>query len=121
MPCTAVTRKRHDVAIVDLAGRFAVGPATGVIRKAVGDLLRAGERNILLNLADVTYLDSAAGIGELVGGFTSTCNLGGRLKLLRPGPHVERVLHIARLDQVFETYTDEEAALRSFSQNASAA
>jgi len=116
--CTATTRKNRDVAIVDLSGRFTVGTATGVIRQAVADLLKAGERNIILNLADVSYMDSAAGVGELVASYTSTCNLDGRLKLLRPGPRVEHVLHIVRLDQVFETYTDEEEAVRSFSQQA---
>src|SRR5215472_1962968 len=104
--CTATTRKNRHVAIVDLSGRFTVGTATGVIRQAVADLLKAGEHNIILNLADVSYMDSAAGIGELVASYTSTCNLGGRLKLLRPGQRVEHVLHIVRLDQVFETYTD---------------
>jgi anti-sigma B factor antagonist len=121
MFCTAAVRKNREVAIVDLAGRFTVGTATGVIRKAVADLLKAGERNIVLNLAEVTYMDSAAGVGELVASYTSTCNVGGRLKLLRPGQRVENVLHIVRLDQVFETYADEEDAVRSFSQEASPA
>lgn len=121
MPCTATTRKNGNVAIIDLAGRFTVGTATGVIRRAVGDLLNAGERNIILNLANVTYIDSAAGVGELVASYTSTCNLGGRLKLLRPGHRVENVLHVVRLDQVFETYTDEEEAVRSFSPQANPA
>src|SRR5215472_13135705 len=118
---TAAIRKNGDVAIVDLNGRFTAGTATGVIRNAVADLLKAGERKIILNLADVTYMDSAAGIGELVASYTSTCNLGGRLKLLRPGKRVENVLHIVRLDRVFEVYTGEEDAILSFSQQSSPA
>lgn len=121
MLCTAAVRKNKDIAIVDLAGRFTSGTATGVIRGAVNDLLKAGQRNILLNLAEVTYLDSAAGIGELVASYTTTHNAGGQLKLLRPGHNVEHVLHIVRLDQVFETYADEEDAVRSFSREPFAA
>ena len=63
MSCTATVRRRPGVAIVDLAGRFTIGDGTGVIRDTVAELLQAGDRNILLNLANVTYLDSAAGIG----------------------------------------------------------
>ncbi len=114
MSCTATLRKKNDVAIIDLVGRFTVGTATGVIRDSVTGLLKAGEQNVLLNLAEVTYLDSAAGVGELVASYISTRKSGGQLKLLRPGRHVENVLHIVRLDRVFETYTDEEDAVRSF-------
>jgi len=116
MSCTASIRKNRDVAIVDLSGRFTAGPATGVIREAVAGLLKAGELNIILNLADVTYLDSAAGIGELVASYISTRKVGGHVKLLRPGRNVQNVLHIVRLDRVFETYGDEDEAIRSFGQ-----
>jgi anti-anti-sigma factor len=77
-------------------------------------LLKSGERRILLNLAQVTYMDSAAGIGELVSSYTTAINLGAQLKLLRAGKRVDYVLHIVGLDKVFEIYDDEETALRSF-------
>ncbi len=120
MSCTANIRKKHEIAIVDLIGRFTVGSGTGVIRDAVTGLLKAGEQNIILNLADVIYLDSAAGIGELVASYSSARKSGGHVKLLRPGHHVENVLHIVGLDRVFETYADEEDAIRSFGQPACA-
>src|SRR5437763_1393666 len=114
MSCTAKVRRSGDVAIVDLSGHFAVGNATGVIRDSVRDLLKAGERRILLNLAEVTYIDSAAGIGELVSSYTTSLSQGAQLKLLRAGKRVDYVLHVVRLDKVFEIYDDEDTAVRSF-------
>jgi anti-anti-sigma factor len=114
MSCTATVRKIGDVAIVDLSGRFTVGCTTGLIRDTVRDLLKSGERHILLNLREVTYLDSAAGIGELVSSYTTAINQGAQLKLLRSGKRVDYVLHVVRLDKVFEIHDDEDAAVRSF-------
>ncbi len=114
MSCTATVRKAGDVAIVDLSGRFMMGTATGVIRDAVRELLASGERHILLNLRDVTYMDSAAGVGELVSSYTTAVTQGAQLKLLRAGKRVDYVLHVVRLDRVFEIHDDEEEAVRSF-------
>ena len=115
MNCSAQVRKSGSVAIVELSGKFSIAAGCGgVIRDTVRKLLGSGERNILLDLAGVTYLDSAAGLGELVGGYTSALRLGGQLKLLHPGGNVALVLHVTRLDRVFESYDDEATALHSF-------
>lgn len=116
MSCMATVRKVGDVAIVDLSGKFTMGDATGVICSTVNGALESGSRNILLNLARVTYLDSAAGIGELVSSYTRAVRQGACLKLLNPGKNIDYVLHLTRLHTVFESYVDEDAALRSFRQ-----
>ena len=115
MSCLAKVRRLDGVVVVDLSGRFTVGDATGVIRDAVAALLQSGEQCILLNLADVTHIDSAAGIGELVSSYTSAVRQGARVKLLRAGKRVDYVLHVVGLDRVFEIFDDEDAAVRSFS------
>jgi anti-sigma B factor antagonist len=114
MKCTAEVRKIGDVAVVDLTGEFTIEKAPGLIRRTVGDVLDTGTRNILLNLAQVTYMDSAAGIGELVGSYSSAVRRGARLKLLNAGRNIFHVLQLTRLDTIFEIYIDEDAAIRSF-------
>src|SRR5581483_689183 len=121
MSCTANLRKADGVTIIDLGGRFIIGDGTGVIAEAVREVLRTGERNILLNLEQVTYLDSAAGVGGLVAGYTTATKEGAKLKLLRPGKRVDYVLQVVGLYRVFETYDDEAAAIRSFQTAATAA
>ncbi len=114
MTCTASHRTAGSIAIVDLKGKFTFGPGSGVIRGAVSEVLDKGCNRILLNLADVAYLDSAAGIGELVSSYTTVTRRGGQLKLLKPGKYVLESLHITRLHTVFELFDDEAQALRSF-------
>jgi anti-sigma B factor antagonist len=114
MNCTATVRKVGDVAIIDLIGRFTISDAQGLIRGTVSGALESGTRNILLNLARVTYLDSAAGIGELVSSYTSAVRQGARLKLLHAGKNIDHVLHLTRLHTLFEIYDDEDAAIGSF-------
>jgi anti-sigma B factor antagonist len=114
MNCTAGIRRVGDVAIVDLRGRFTLSDAPGRIRDTVASALESGARNILLNLAEVTLMDSAAGIGELVISYTRALRQGGRLKLLNANKHISRVLQITRLDTIFEMYENEDAAVGSF-------
>ena len=120
MSCTITAREIRSVAVLELKGKFTLGDANGVIRTAVTDLLAAGRQEILLDLSSVTYLDSAAGIGELVSSYTSALRQGAQLKLLRPGKNVDRVLRIVGLHNVFDLFDDEDAALRSFEQARSA-
>ena len=112
--CTVTTREVNDIAVVELSGKFTITGASGIIRGTVMDLLSAGRRRILLDLAAVTYLDSAAGVGELVSSYTSALRQGAHLKLLHPGKNVDRVLRIVGLYSVFEIFDDENAAIRSF-------
>lgn len=120
MPCTARTRETEGVAIVDLSGRFTLGDAAGVIRSCVKSLVDGGHRNILLNLADVTHMDSAAGLGELIGSYQLVKKNGGDLKLLNAQKSVADVLRITRLDTVFKIYGDEGEAVSSFQGSAKA-
>lgn len=110
---TTATRKVEGVSIIDLTGRITIGEGTVVLRDAVRSLLQKQERNILLNLADVSYIDSS-GIGELVSSFTTVRNQGGKLKLLSLTKKVHDLLSITKLLTVFEVFDDEVQAIRSF-------
>ena len=113
MSIKASTRMVDSVTIVDLSGRITLGEGSSTLRETVRDLISKGQKNILLNLGDVTYIDSS-GIGELVSSFTSVSNQGGRLKLLNLQKKVHDLLQITKLYTVFEVHTEEAAAVRSF-------
>lgn len=109
------TRQSNGVAIVDLSGRITLGEGSVVLRELVRDLLGKGDKNILLNLADVTYIDSS-GIGELVSAYTAVKNQGGELKLLKLTKKVHDLLQITKLYTVFDVKDDESAALAAFAR-----
>ncbi|MGA2601539.1 MAG: STAS domain-containing protein [Bryobacteraceae bacterium] len=117
MSCTVTTRDLNNVTIVVLSGRFTMTESPGMIRGTVADLLASGRKRIVLDLAGVTYLDSAAGIGELVSSYTSALKQGAQLRLLRAGKNVDRVLRIVGLHNVFEIYDDEVSAISSFAES----
>jgi len=106
-------RQVRDVTVIDLAGRITLGEGCALLRQTIRDLLGRGERNILLNLAEVTYIDSA-GLGELVGSHVSVSNAGGRLKLLHSQSRIRDLLQVTRLHTVFESYENQSLALLSF-------
>jgi anti-sigma B factor antagonist len=118
---SAKLKVRHggDVAILDLAGRITLGEGSGMVRNTIKDLASNGTRKILVNLHDVTYLDSA-GLGELVGSYATITNLGGEIKLLHPQGKVSDMLAVTKLYTIFTSYTDEDEALRSFQSAATA-
>ena len=107
------TRQVGDVTVIDSAGRITLGEGASVFRDTVRDLVAKGDKKILLNLSDVTYIDSS-GIGELVSGFTTVTNHGGVLKLLGLSKRVKDLLQITKLYTVFEVFDDEATAVRSF-------
>jgi len=109
----ASNRQVSGITVVDLSGRITLGEGSTVLREAVKDLLAKGQRKILLNLGDVTYIDSS-GIGELVSAFTSVRNQGGDLKLLKLTKKVHDLLQITKLYTVFDVKDDEAAAIQSF-------
>jgi anti-sigma B factor antagonist len=109
----ASIRRVEGVTIVDLSGRIKLGEGSSVLRDIVKDLLSKGEKNILLNLGDVSYIDSS-GIGELVSAFTSVRNQGGELKLLHLTKKVNDLLQITKLYTVFDVKDDEVAAVGAF-------
>lgn len=107
------TRKIEDVNVVDINGKITLGEGNVILRDTIRNLLARGERKILLNLGDVSYIDSS-GIGELVSSFTTTTNQGGQLKLLNLGRKVHDLLQITKLLTVFEVFTSEAEGLQSF-------
>jgi anti-sigma B factor antagonist len=111
----ASTRQVDGVTIVDLSGRITLGEGSVVLRDTIKDLLGKGNKKILLNLGDVSYIDSS-GIGELVSAFTSVRNQGGELKLLHLTKKVHDLLQITKLYTVFDVKDDEAAAIASFSK-----
>lgn len=113
------TRKSGEVTIVDVAGRIQLGEGAVSLRNALRDLAAGNETKVLLNLGEVSYIDSS-GMGELVAGFTSIANRGGQLKLLKLTKRIQDLLQITKLYTVFEVYDEETAALRSFSAAAGA-
>ena len=99
--------------VLDASGKITLGEGSVLFREKIKELVGSGNKKILVNMADITYIDSS-GIGELVSGFTTTTTAGGMLKLLNLGKRVEDLLQITKLYTVFDTHTDEAAAIRSF-------
>jgi anti-sigma B factor antagonist len=107
------TRELNGVTVVDLSGRITLGEGSVMLRDLVRDLLAKGNKKILLNLGDVTYIDSS-GIGELVSAFTTVRNGGGELKLLNLTKKVHDLLQITKLYTVFDIKDDEASAIASY-------
>jgi anti-sigma B factor antagonist len=107
------TRKVDSVNVVDINGKITLGEGNVILRDTIRNLLARGEKKILLNLGDVTYIDSS-GIGELVSSFTTTTNQGGQLKLLNLTKKVQDLLQITKLLTVFEVFNNETEALQTF-------
>ena len=91
-----------------------IGEGSREIRETIRELLDNGNKNILLNLGDVSYVDSS-GIGELVSSYTTVTNQGGQFKLLHLTKKIRELLAITKLLTVFDSYDDEETAIGSFS------
>ena len=113
MSMKSMTRQVDGITIVDLSGRITLGEGSVVLRDLVRDLVTKGQRKILLNLGDVTYIDSS-GIGELVSAFTTVRNQGGELKLLNLTKKVHDLLQITKLYTVFDVKDDEATAVAAF-------
>jgi anti-sigma B factor antagonist len=111
----ASSRKVDGVTIIDLSGRITLGEGSVVLRDTVKDISSKGEKKILLNLGDVTYIDSS-GIGELVSAYTSVRNAGGELKLLNLTKKVHDLLQITKLYTVFDVQDDEASAIAAFNR-----
>ena len=104
-------RQVDGVTIVDCSGRITLGEGSVILRDQVRELLSKGQKKILLNLGDVTYIDSS-GIGELVSAFTTVRNQGGELKLLNLTKKVHDLL--TKLYTVFDVKDDEATAVAAF-------
>ncbi len=108
------TRKSANVIIIDVEGKIVLGEGDVEIKKTVDELLKRGNKNFLLNLARVPYLDSA-GLGEIIRCFTALRRSGGNFKLLSPNRRIVDLLTITKLLDVFDTYDNESSAVASFS------
>jgi anti-sigma B factor antagonist len=106
-------RQVGDVTVVDVAGRITLGEGASALRENIRELVAKGNKKILLNLSDVSYIDSS-GIGELVSAYTTVTNQGGTLKLLGLTKRVKDLLQITKLYTVFEVFESEPIAVRSF-------
>ena len=108
-----VERQVGDVVVLDLHGKILIGEGDDALRDAVTRLVDSGKTKILLNLADVPYVDSA-GLGEIVRCYTTVSRKGGKLKLMNLTKKIQDLLAITKLLTVFETYDSEDEAVKSF-------
>lgn len=115
MSMKVTTRQVDGITVLDLSGRITLGEGSVQLRDAVRDLLAKGSKLILLNLADVNYIDSS-GIGELVSAYTTVRNQGGELKLLNLTKKVHDLLQITKLYTVFDVKDDEASAIASYAR-----
>ena len=110
-------RSVGDVVVLDLKGKITLGEGDELLKDKVNSLVNQGHRKILLNFADVPYVDSA-GLGEVVRTYTTVSRQGGSLKLLNLTKRITDLLSITKLLTVFETYENENDAVRSFAASA---
>jgi anti-sigma B factor antagonist len=115
MSLKATTRQVDGVSVMDLSGRITLGEGSVILRDKIREMLGQGSKKILLNLGDVTYIDSS-GIGELVSAFTAVRKEGGELKLLNLTKKVHDLLQITKLYTVFDVKDDEAAAIGAFTK-----
>lgn len=113
-PMHVEIRQHGDVVVVDLKGKLTAGLGDQLLRDTLDELLARNWRKILLNLSEVSFLDSA-GLGELVSGLRTAQKLGASLKLLNVGERVHSTMYLARLLPLFELHADEKTAVGSFS------
>jgi len=106
-------RSAGDVTVLDLKGKMTLGEGDELLKDKINSLLQQGRRKIVLNLEGVPYIDSA-GLGQIVGGYTTIARQGGSLKLLNLTKRITDLLSITKLLTVFETYDSEADAVRSF-------
>jgi anti-sigma B factor antagonist len=110
---TISTHILGDVAVLSMAGRLVLEDTESPLRTEIDQLIRDGRVKLVLDLAAVTYIDSA-GLGLMVAKFVSLRSRGGDLRLVHPTPRSMRLMTITSLATVFETYATEDAAVRSF-------
>ena len=104
-----------DVIVLHLQGPITLGEGTRKFRELIQEKLAGGKKNILLNLAEVYYMDSS-GLGELVTAYTTAQRQGARLKLMKLSPRVRDLVQLTKVYQVFEVFNDEDSAVRSFAE-----
>ena len=102
-----------DVMVLDLKGRVTLGEGDELLKDKVNSLINQGQKKLVLNLADVPYIDSA-GLGEIVQAYATMSKGGGALKLLNTTKRIKDLLAITKLLTVFECHDNEAEAVKSF-------
>jgi anti-sigma B factor antagonist len=113
MALTIASREVNGVTVLDLSGRITLGEGSVQLRDAIRGLISKGQKSILLNLAEVNYIDSS-GLGELVSAFTTAKNQQAEVKLLKLTKKVHDLLQLTKLYTVFDIQEDEAGAIDSF-------
>ena len=113
MSARVKSRQVGEVTIIDLEGRITLGDGSNLMRDELRHLIGTNRKKILLNFAQVSYMDSS-GMGQLVAGFTTVTNQGGQLKLLNLSQRTKDLLNMARIASIFEIYDDEASAIVAF-------
>ena len=114
MSFSANTRKVGTTVIVDMSGQLTIGEPTLLLRETIRRFVADGNLKFILNLANLSYVDSA-GLGELISAYTTVRNRKGDVKLLKVTGKLQGLLQTTKLVTVFDTYNDEQKALESFS------
>jgi len=107
------TKNSGDVCVLSPEGKIVIGDEVGALREKIKELLEGGNKNILINLANVSYIDST-GVGALVGSFTTIRNQGGQMKLSNLSQRVRDILLVTKLLTVFDVYESETEGTKSF-------
>jgi anti-sigma B factor antagonist len=109
----ATSRNVDGVEIISLQGKITIGAGDSQLREVITNAVNSGKNKILLDMSQVTTIDSS-GIGELVGSYTTVTNRGGKLKLLHLPAKLNELLHVTQLITVFEVHESEQEAIGSF-------
>jgi anti-sigma B factor antagonist len=115
MSVKLTTHEKGDVTVVVVSGKLTMGEGTSALRNKIRELVASGSRKIVLNMADVSYMDSS-GLGELIAAHTTVTTAGGEIKLLNLAKRVHDLLKLTKLYTVFEAFEDEASAVDSFSK-----
>ena len=113
MSVKLTTREKGGVTIIDVNGKLTLGEGTGALRTKIRELADGGSKRIVLNMADVAYMDSS-GLGELIGAHTTVVTAGGEIKLLNLAKRVHDLMELTKLYTVFDVKDDEAVAVKSF-------
>ncbi len=106
-------RSAGNVTVLDLSGQITFTQGDQLFKDKIHSLIHQGHRNILVNMANVTHIDSA-GLGELVGAYTTVAKAGGSMKLVNLTRRLTDLLSITKLLTVFDTFNSEQDALKEF-------
>lgn len=106
-------RKKNNVLILDLKGKILFGDGIEELRTAINNAIKENEKNLLLNFAEVPYLDST-GLGEVVRSYTTLKKEGGTVKIVNLTNKVKDLLTVTKLITVFEAFENEDDAIKSF-------